>query len=77
MQTRARFYEIETFGDENQFNKAVFLDLETMDKVGMMINDKQVKELAPSIGKDGVLSIGLTAKGYDYSVKFKAFKVAA
>jgi hypothetical protein len=77
MQTRARFHEIETFGDADQFNKAVFLDLETMDKVSMMLGDKQVVQLAPMVGKDGVLSIGLVAKGYDYSVKFKGFKVAA
>lgn len=77
MQAKARLHEIENFGDENQFNKGVFLDLGTMDKVGVMLSDKQVKELAHQVGKDGILEVGLERKGYDYSVKFKAFKVAA
>lgn len=78
MQTKARFFDIEKFGKgDKQFNKAVFLDLETMDKIGMMINDEEVANLAPSLGKDGILSLALVAKGYDYSAKFKQFKVAA
>lgn len=77
MQARAKLFEIENFGDELQYNKGIFLDAETMDKVGVMLSDKQVKELAPAVGKDGILVFGLVAKGYDYSVKFKSFKVAA
>jgi hypothetical protein len=77
MQTRARLYEMEQFGDENQFNKAVFLDMDTMDKVSAMVSDVEVKALAPLVGKDGVLVIALKAKGYDYAVKLKSFKVAA
>lgn len=78
MQTKARFFDLEKFGKgEKKYAKAVFLDLETMDKIGMMVNDEEVASLAPSLGKDGILSLSLTAKGYDYSAKFKAFKVAA
>lgn len=77
MQAKARLHEIENFGDELQFNKGVFLDLETMDKVGVMLSDKQVKELAANVGRDGVLSLGFKPKGYDYSFTFKGFKVAA
>ena len=76
MQTRAKFYEVENFGDEQQYNKGVFLDLDSMDKIKVMLSGKQVELLAPFIGKDGVLSIGLEAKGYDYAVKFKSFKAA-
>ncbi|TSK07933.1 MAG: hypothetical protein FPO08_01075 [Geobacter sp.] len=77
MQTRARFHEIENFGSEGQYNKGIFLDMDTMDKVGVMLSDKQVKDLAPHVGKDGVLTVGLSPSGYDYSVKYKSFKVAA
>ncbi len=77
MQTKARFFDIEKFGKEQQHKKAVFIDLETMDKIGMMINDEEVSNLGPSLGKDGILSIALVAKGYDYSAKFKGFKVTS
>jgi hypothetical protein len=76
MKTRAKLHEIENFGDENQYNKAVFLDLETMDKIAPMVSDKQVKELYPQIGKEGDLSLALVASGYDYRIKFKGFKAA-
>ncbi len=77
MQTRARLYEMVQFGSENQYNKAVFLDADTMDKVSPMVSDAEVKTLTPLVGKDGVLTISLNPKGYDYAAKFKSFKVVA
>jgi len=77
MQAKAQLFDIENFGKENQFWKAVFLDADTMDKIGCMVSSDEVKNLRPSVGKNGVLVVGLQAKGYDYSVKFKDFKVAA
>lgn len=77
MQTRARLYSIDTFGKEHQHKKAVFIDLETWDKVGVMISDEEKASLAPSVGKDGILSVALISKGYDYSAKFHGFKVIA
>lgn len=77
MQAKAQLYDIEVFGKESQFNKAVFLDADTMDKVGCMVNESESRVLRPLVGKSGVLVLGLVPKGYDYSVKFKEFKVAS
>ena len=76
MQAKARFFDLEKFGKDQQYKKAVFLDLETMDKIGMLVNDEEVASLAPALGKDGVLSLALVAKGYDFTAKFRAFKVS-
>lgn len=74
MQAKAKLYDIETFGKEGQFHKAVFIDYETMDKVGVMVNTEQLAALRTAVGKEGVLSVGLQAEGFNYKVSFKAFK---
>lgn len=77
MQAKARLFAIDNFGKQNEYNKAVFLDLETMDKVGVMVNEDQKKVLSDLVGRDGLLTFSLVAKGFDYSVKLVGFKAAA
>ena len=76
MQAKAKLYELEVFG-ENDTKKATFVDLDTMDKVAVLLSDEKFAELKSNQGKDGILTIGLEAKGYNYQARFKSFKTAA
>ena len=76
MQAKVQVYDVESFGAK-QTKKATFLDLDTMDKVECLVSDSVYADLLAQKGKNGVLTIGLVKKGYDFSVQFKSFKVAA
>jgi hypothetical protein len=52
-----------------------FLDLESFDKMRLMLPSSQVEVLRPLHGKDGVLSIGFDAR--TEKLTFIGFKVAA
>lgn len=79
MQARARLFDVESFeANGKTLRKAVFVDLETMDKVSMLVKDGEAVELAQHKGKDGVLSVGVAPAGFNYSLRFNSFtKVAA
>jgi len=70
-------YDIKILPNEKKTKMAVFIDMDSMDKVETILSPEEFGDLASHKGKKGVLSVSLTKKGYDYSVSFMAFKASA
>jgi hypothetical protein len=78
MQAQVNLFEIEVFGSKDT-KKAIFIDAETRDKIGLLISDKEFLVLDAQKGKNGVILIGCASAkvGFGYDLKFKGFKVSA
>ena len=75
MVLRGRLLEMDSFGKDGQYKKAVFLDEDTFDKVSLMVSDDDLKPLSGLVGQSIQVMIGAEKKGYDYSLRMKSYKV--